>query len=76
MSDRPPLLSTAAANTLVWDESGKTLDITDTQVSYWRGQSFADLAATFAHDAGGWDAVELTTSSDPGRGHFPDRQLA
>ncbi|MDQ0948613.1 hypothetical protein QFZ24_002536 [Streptomyces phaeochromogenes] len=66
----------AAANTLVSDESGRTLDITDTHVSYYWGPSFAELAVAFAHEAGGWDAIELTTSSDPGRGQFADRQLA
>ncbi|MFR0367567.1 DUF3223 domain-containing protein [Streptomyces sp. MCC20] len=70
------LTSRAEANTLVSDESGKTLDITDTHVSYYRGPSFVDLAEAFAADAGGWDAIELTTSSNPGRGQFADRQLA
>ncbi len=68
--------SRAAANTLVSDESGRTLDLSDTHVSYYRGPSFAELAAAFAHDAGGWDTIELTTSRDPGRGQFTDRQLA
>ena len=36
------LTSRAAANTLVSDESEKTLDITDTHVSYHRGPSFVD----------------------------------
>jgi hypothetical protein len=66
----------AAANTLVSDQSGRPLDITDTHVSHYRGPSFAELAAAFAHDNGGWDAIELTTSSDPGRGQFTNRQLA
>ena len=65
-----------AADTLVSDESGRTLDLTDTHVSYYQGPSFAQLAAAFAHEAGGWDAIELTKSSDPGRGQFTDRQLA
>ncbi|MCZ0999646.1 hypothetical protein O1M63_18505 [Streptomyces mirabilis] len=65
-----------AANILVSDESGRALDITGTHVSYYRGPSFVELAAAFAHEAGGWDAIELTTSSDPGRGQFTDRQLA
>lgn len=64
------------ANTLVSDESGRALDITDTHVSYYRGPSFVELAAAFAHEAGGWAAIELTTSSAPGRGQFTDRQLA
>ncbi|MFG2463370.1 DCL family protein [Streptomyces sp. NPDC048523] len=68
--------SRVAANTLLSDESGRTLDIADTHVSYYRGPSFAELAAAFAHDVGGWDAIELTTSSDPGRGKFTDRALA
>jgi hypothetical protein len=66
----------AAANTLVSDESGRTLDIADTHVSYYRGPSFAELAAAFALDAGGWETIELTASSSPGRGQFLDRQLA
>jgi hypothetical protein len=70
------LTSRAEANTLVSDESGRALDVTDTHVSHYRGPSFAELAAAFAHDAGGWDAIELTTSSDRGRGQFTDRQLA
>lgn len=52
---------------------GKGLDITDTHVSYYRGPSFAELAAAFAHANGGGDTIELTTSSDPGRGQFTDR---
>ncbi|MFD3728841.1 DUF3223 domain-containing protein [Streptomyces sp. NPDC058671] len=68
--------SRVAANTLVSDGSGRELDITDTHVSYFRGPSFAELAAAFAEEAGGWEAIELTTSSDPGRGQCTDRALA
>ncbi|MFZ3491789.1 DUF3223 domain-containing protein [Streptomyces sp. 5.8] len=64
------------ANTLVSDETGQPLDTSDTHVSYFRGPRFHDIAVQFAGEAGGWDAVELTSETARGLALFTDRKLA
>ncbi|MEU7428570.1 DUF3223 domain-containing protein [Streptomyces sp. NPDC040750] len=68
--------SRVAAGSLVSDQSGAPLDYGDTHVSYFRGPTFAEIAATFAATVGGWDAIELNSSADQGIGTFTDRALA
>ncbi|MFE2716980.1 DUF3223 domain-containing protein [Streptomyces mirabilis] len=68
--------SRVAAGSLVSDQSGAQLDYGDTHVSYFRGPTFAEIAATFAATVGGWDAIELNSSTDQGLGTFTDRALA
>lgn len=68
--------SRKAAGSLVSDESGIPLESSDTAVSYFRGPSFNDIAEEFTESIGGWEAVELTPSTEPGLGRFKDRDLA
>jgi hypothetical protein len=68
--------SRMAAGSLVSDQSGAQLDYGGTHVSYFRGPTFAEIAATFAAAVGGWDTIELTPSTDQGLGTFTDRALA
>lgn len=64
------------AGSLVSDLSGTTLESSDTAVSYFGGPSFNDIAGEFADRVGGWEAIELTPSTEPGLGRFKDRDLA
>ncbi|MEN8649061.1 DCL family protein [Streptomyces sp. 21So2-11] len=68
--------SRKTANSLVSDQSGRSLHSSDTAVSYFRGPSFVEIAEEFAEAVGGWDAIQLTSSTDPGLGKFVDRALA
>jgi len=61
---------------LVSDQSGTPLNSSNTAVSYFRGPSFVDIAEEFAKTVGGWEAIELTSSTEPGLGRFKDRDLA
>jgi hypothetical protein len=45
-------------------------------VSYFRGPSFIQIADGFAAAEGGWAAINLTSSTDPGPGQFVDRDQA
>ncbi|MCQ6557017.1 DCL family protein [Streptomyces sp. C10-9-1] len=65
-----------AAGSLISDESGAPLESTDTAVAYFRGPSFNGIAREFADSLGGWEAIELTSSSEKGLGKFRDRDLA
>ena len=68
--------SRKAAGTFTSDLSGVPLQHNDTAVSYFQGPSFAEIADEFAAAEGGWEAIELTTSTDPGPGQFVDRDQA
>ncbi|GLX51235.1 hypothetical protein Shyhy01_41850 [Streptomyces hygroscopicus subsp. hygroscopicus] len=61
---------------LVSDQSGTPLDSSNTAVSYFQGPSFVDIAEEFAETVGGWEAIELTPSTEPGLGKLKDRVLA
>ncbi|MGW7642325.1 DUF3223 domain-containing protein [Streptomyces decoyicus] len=64
------------AGSLTSDQSGVPLDRNSTAVSYFRGPSFVVIAEEFAGTVGGWNAIEMTSSMEPGLGRFKDRQLA
>ncbi|MFD5735756.1 DCL family protein [Streptomyces sioyaensis] len=64
------------ANSLVSDQSGKQLDSTNTAVSYFQGPAFVDIAEEFAAMVGGWAAIAMTPSTEPGLGRIADRALA
>ncbi|MFD8442575.1 DCL family protein [Streptomyces globisporus] len=64
------------AGSLISDQSGTPLDNSNTAVSYFRGPSFVDIAEEFTETVGGWEAIELTPSTEPGLGKFKDRDLA
>jgi hypothetical protein len=64
------------AGTLVSDQSGEPLDTTNTAVSYFRGPWFVDIAEEFAGDVGGWAAIPMTPSTEPGLGRIADREMA
>jgi hypothetical protein len=68
--------SRRAAGTLVSDLSGAPLDTGRTAVSYFQGPPFVEIAEEFAASAGGWDAIALTPSTEPGLGRFTDRDQA
>ncbi|MFF4480211.1 DUF3223 domain-containing protein [Streptomyces sp. NPDC001520] len=67
--------SRRAAGSLVSDQSGTPLNSSNTAVSYFQGPSFVDIAEEFAKMVGGWEAIELTPSTEPGLGRFKDRDL-
>jgi hypothetical protein len=48
---------------------------TDTAVSYFRGPWFVDITEELAA-AGGWGAIAMTPSTEPGLGRIVDRALA
>ncbi|MFG2094609.1 DCL family protein [Streptomyces sp. NPDC048612] len=64
------------AGSLTSDQSGVPLNSSNTAVSYFRGPSFVVIAEEFAGTVGGWEAIEMTPSTEPGLGRFRDRQLA
>lgn len=64
------------AGSLVSDQSGEPLDSTNTAVSYFQGPAFVDIAEEFAATVGGWEAIEMTPSTEPGLGRIADRALA
>ena len=66
----------AATNTLTSDQSGVELDANDPHVSYFQGPPFVELGTQFATKAGGWDTIELNSSSAAGYAKFKDRDLA
>ncbi|MFB8038991.1 DCL family protein [Streptomyces sp. NPDC056004] len=68
--------SRAAGNSLRSDLSGTPLDSSDAHVSYFQGPAFVDIATQFADEIGGWDTVELTSSTAAGFGKLKDRALA
>jgi hypothetical protein len=68
--------SRRTAGSLVSDQSGEPLDSNDIDVSYFRGPSFLRIADEFAESVGGWEAIEMTPSTEPGLGRFQDRDLA
>jgi hypothetical protein len=68
--------SRVADNSLESDLSATPLDVADAHVSYFQGPAFVDIATAFAAEVGGWDAVELTSSTAAGFGMFTDRALA
>ncbi|WP_407549089.1 DCL family protein [Streptomyces sp. Pv4-95] len=68
--------SRVAANSLKSDLSGTPLDVAGAHVSYFQGPAFVDIATAFANEVGGWDAIELNSSSAAGHGMFADRALA
>jgi len=68
--------SRLAAGTLVSDLSGVPLRSDATHVSHFQGPPFAEIADTFAAAEGGWEAIELTPSTDHGLGRFVDREQA
>ena len=70
------LQSRIAAGTFVSDESGTPLDLDHTHVSYFQGPPFAQIADLFAAAEGGWEAIELSPSTEPGPGKFVDRDQA
>lgn len=45
-------------------------------MSYFSGPWFVDIAEEFAEAVGGWEAIEMTPSPEPGLGRFKDRDLA
>jgi hypothetical protein len=65
-----------AAGTLVSDASGEVLSTNNTAVSYFLGPWFVDIAEEFAATAGGWGAIAMTPSTEPGLGRLVDRTLA
>jgi hypothetical protein len=68
--------SRRTAGSLVSDQSGTPLDSSNTAVSYFSGPSFVQIAEEFAESVGGWEAIQLTPSTEPGLGRFTDRELA
>jgi hypothetical protein len=68
--------SRKTVGSLVSDQSGTPLDSSNTAVSYFQGPSFVDIAEEFAETVGGWEAIELTPSTEPGLGKLKDRGLA
>jgi hypothetical protein len=68
--------SRRAAGSLVSDQSGMPLDSSSTAVSYFQGPSFVEIAEEFAEVVGGWEAIELSPSTEPGVGRFADRDVA
>ncbi|MFF7034828.1 DCL family protein [Streptomyces griseus] len=68
--------SRIAAGTFMSDESGVALQLSDTAVSHFLGPSFAQIADEFSAVEGGWEAIELTPSTDQGLGRFIDRGQA
>ncbi|MFH9425475.1 DCL family protein [Streptomyces sp. NPDC017529] len=58
------------------DESGVSLQRADTDVSYFRGPSFQEIAEEFAANEGGWDSIPLTRTAEHGIGRLADRDQA
>ncbi|WP_245910482.1 DCL family protein [Nocardia amikacinitolerans] len=69
-------VSRRASHTLESDESGQPLASGDVHVSYFRGPGFHEIATQFVQEYGGFDAVDLTTSTARGLALFTDRALA
>ncbi|MEV3852149.1 DCL family protein [Streptomyces microflavus] len=66
----------AATNTLTSDLSGTPVDANDPHVSHYQGPPFVDIATQFATTTGGWDQIELNSSTTAGYAKFKDRALA